>query len=229
MLDLVRASQDNPQDGIVVKLVVSLLQLSKMAVNQTGEREVLEAVGRCLGEIGPLDFSTIAVQHSKDTPYTKAYGLPEDRELQWTLIMLTALNNTLVEDSVKIRSAAATCLKNILATKTGHIFWENHKTSADPMLTYLQPFRASRKKFLELPQFVKEDALEGLDDVNLWVPQSESHDIWIKTLTCAFLDSGGIKSEILQLLKPMCESQRTFSDAVWIKNHKEPCSLLSTT
>jgi hypothetical protein len=32
---------DNPQDGIVVKLVVSLLQLSKMAVNQTGEREVL--------------------------------------------------------------------------------------------------------------------------------------------------------------------------------------------
>lgn len=57
-----------------------------------------EAVGRCLGEIGPLDFSTIAVQHSKDTPYTKAYGLPEDRELQWTLIMLTALNNTLVED-----------------------------------------------------------------------------------------------------------------------------------
>ena len=48
--------------------------------------------------------------------------------------------------SVTIRSAAATCLKNILATKTGHIFWENYKTSADPMLTYLQPFRASKKK-----------------------------------------------------------------------------------
>lgn len=210
MLDLLRASQDNPQDGIVVKLVVSLLQLSKMAVNQTGEREVLEAVGRCLGEIGPLDFSTIAVQHNKDVSYTKAYGLPEDRELQWTLIMLTALNNTLVEDSVKIRSAAATCLKNILATKIGHIFWENYKTSADPMLTYLQPFRTSRKKFLEVPRSVKEDVLEGLDAVNLWVPQSESHDIWIKTLTCAFLDSGGINSEILQLLKPMCEVKTDF-------------------
>lgn len=57
-----------------------------------------EAVGRCLGEIGPLDFSTIAVQYSKDTSYTKADGSHEDRELQWTLIMLTALNNTLVED-----------------------------------------------------------------------------------------------------------------------------------
>ncbi|XP_021062119.1 serine-protein kinase ATM [Mus pahari] len=214
MLDLLKASQDNPQDGIVVKLVVSLLQLSKMAVNQTGEREVLEAVGRCLGEIGPLDFSTIAVQHNRDASYTKAYGLPEDRELQWTLIMLTALNNTLVEDSVKVRSAAATCLKNILATKTGHVFWENYKTSADPMLAYLQPFRTSRKKFLEVPRSVKEDVLEGLDDVNLWVPQSESHDIWIKTLTCAFLDSGGIKSEILQLLKPMCEVKTDFCQMV---------------
>lgn len=58
----------------------------------------VEAVGRCLGEIGPLDFSTIAVQHNKDTSFTKALGLPEDKELQWTLIMLTALNNTLVED-----------------------------------------------------------------------------------------------------------------------------------
>ncbi|KAH0500698.1 Serine-protein kinase ATM [Microtus ochrogaster] len=173
-----------------------------------------EAVGRCLGEIGPLDFSTIAVQHNKDTSYTKALGLPEDKELQWTLIMLTALNNTLVEDSVKVRSAAATCLKNILATKTGHSFWEAYKTSEDPMLIYLQPFRTSRKKFLEVPQFVKEGILEGLDDVNLWVPQSESHDIWIKTLTCAFLDSGGIKSEILQLLKPMCEVKPDFCQAV---------------
>ncbi|KAL6071582.1 hypothetical protein STEG23_024553, partial [Scotinomys teguina] len=214
MLELRRASQDNPQDGAVVKLVVSLLQLSRMAVNQTGEREVLEAVGRCLGEIGPLDFSTIAVQHNKDTAYTSAHGLPEDRGLQWTLIMLTALNNALVEDSVQVRSAAATCLKNILATKTGHSFWEHYKMSKDPLLTYLQPFRASRKKFLEVPRFVKEDVLEGLDDVNLWVPQSESHDIWIKTLTCAFLDSGGIKSEVLQLLKPMCEVKTDFCQTV---------------
>lgn len=51
-----------------------------------------------MGEIGPLDFSTIAVQHNKDTSYTKAHGLPEDKDLQWTLMMLTALNNALVED-----------------------------------------------------------------------------------------------------------------------------------
>lgn len=44
-----------------------------------------------------------------------------------------------------------------------------------------------------------------LDNPNLWIPQSGSHDVWIKTLTCALLESGGVKSEVLQLLKPLCE------------------------
>ncbi|XP_042538698.1 serine-protein kinase ATM [Dipodomys spectabilis] len=211
MMDLMKASQDNPHDGIVVKLVVSLLQLSKMAVNQTGEREVLEAVGSCLGEVGPIDFSTIAIQHSKDISYAKTL---EDKELEWTLLMLTYLNNTLVEDCVKVRSAAVTCLKNILATETGHRFWDIYKKTADPMLAYLQPFRTSRKKFLEVPRLDKECPLEYLDDTNLWIPQSENHDIWIKNLTCAFLDSGSIKSEILQLLKPMCEVKTDFCQTV---------------
>ncbi|XP_053449896.1 serine-protein kinase ATM isoform X2 [Nycticebus coucang] len=213
MMDLMRASQDNPQDGMV-KLVVNLLQLSKMAINHTGEREVLEAVGSCLGEVGPVDFSTIAIKHSKDTSYTKALELFEDKELQWTFIMLTYLNNTLVEDSVKVRSAAVTCLKNILATKTGHRFWEIYKMTTDPMLTYIQPFRTSRKKFLEVPRFDNESPLEYLDDINLWIPQSENHDTWIKTLTRAFLNSGGTKSEILQLLKPMCEVKADFCQTV---------------
>ncbi|XP_059563971.1 serine-protein kinase ATM isoform X4 [Myotis daubentonii] len=214
MVELMRASQGNPQDGIMVKLVVSLLQLSKMALNHTGEREVLEAVGSCLGEVGPVDFSTIAIQHSKDTSSIKALELFEDKELQWTLVMLTYLNNTLVEDCVKVRSATVTCLKNILATKTGHSFWEIYKTTTDPMLIYLHPFRTSRKKFLEVPRLDRESPLAGLDDTSLWIPQNESHDVWIKSLTCAFLDSGSIKSEILQLLKPLCEVKADFCQTV---------------
>nr|XP_031530715.1 serine-protein kinase ATM-like [Vicugna pacos] len=214
MMDLMRASQDNPRDGVMVKLVVGLLQLSKMAANHAGEKEVLEAVGSCLGEVGPVDFSTIAIQHNRDTSCTKALELFEDKELQWTFILLTYLNSTLIEDCVKVRSAAVTCLKSILGTKTGHSFWEMYKTTTDPMLTYLQPFRTSRKKFLEVPRLEKESPLEGLDDTNLWIPQSENHDVWIKTLTCAFLDSGGTKSEVLQLLKPMCEVKTDFCQTV---------------
>lgn len=57
-----------------------------------------EAVGSCLGELGPINFSTIAIQHNKDASYTKAFELLEDKDLRWTLIMVTHLNNTLVED-----------------------------------------------------------------------------------------------------------------------------------
>ncbi|KFV19193.1 Serine-protein kinase ATM, partial [Tauraco erythrolophus] len=41
MKDLLKNFQEKPEDSAVVKLVVSLLQLSKMAVNHTGEKAVL--------------------------------------------------------------------------------------------------------------------------------------------------------------------------------------------
>lgn len=86
------------QNGIF-EIRIFLLCVSSLSNNSTDKEFLyIEAVGRCLGEVGPIDFSTIAIQHSKDTSYTKALELFEDKELQWTLIMLTYLNNTLIED-----------------------------------------------------------------------------------------------------------------------------------
>ncbi|ETE61104.1 Serine-protein kinase ATM, partial [Ophiophagus hannah] len=93
-----------------------------------------EAVGSCLGEIGPINFSTIALQHSKNGSSSNACDLFEDRELH-----------------IEVRSAAAVCLKNILATKTGHTFSEMYKTKTDTMLKYLHPFRTSKKKNITGP------------------------------------------------------------------------------
>ncbi|XP_028903598.1 serine-protein kinase ATM isoform X1 [Ornithorhynchus anatinus] len=214
MKDLIKESQENPYGGVMVKLVGSLLQLAKMGVNHTGERQVLEAVGSCLGEVGPIDFSTIALQHRKDASYSKALDLFENKELQWAFVMLMLLNNTLVEDSVKVRSAAVACLKNILATKTGHEFWEVYKTTADPMLMYLQPFRTSKKRFLEVPRIERDNPWESLDDLSLWIPQNGDHEHWIRVLTCTLLDSGGVTSDVLQLLKPMCEVKTDFCQNV---------------
>lgn len=56
-----------------------------------------------------------------------------------------------------------------------------------------------------MPGKVRETPPEDLDRTTLWIPHSESHEIWIKTLTCALLDSGMITSEILLLLKPLCQ------------------------
>ncbi|KAM9602488.1 serine-protein kinase ATM isoform 2-T2 [Morphnus guianensis] len=205
MKDLLKNFQEKPEDSVVVKLVVSLLQLSKMAVNHTGEKAVLEAVGSCLGEIGPMDFSTIALQRAENVLDSKAVDLLEDRKLQCVFIMLTQINIALTDNCIDVRAAAVSCLKNILATKSGTEFWEVYKNKADPMLIYLQPFRMSRKTFFVVPANDMEAPLESLDDTNLWIPLGESHETWIKRLTSSILDSGGVQNEVLQLMKPLCE------------------------
>ncbi|NP_001081968.1 ATM serine/threonine kinase L homeolog [Xenopus laevis] len=212
--ELVRDCQGTPQDSVIASLVVNLLQLSKNAVHQSNGKEVLEAVGSCLGELGPIDFSTIALQHKKDSVYLKADKVFEEKELQCVLVMLTLINNALTDHRIQVRSAAATCLKNILATKTGAMFWEACKDKGEPMLLYLQPFRAPKKKFLEVEEIQREGALESLDDPGIWIPQNENHESWIKHLTCTLLESGGVKSEVLLLLKPMCEVKADFCQAV---------------
>ncbi|KAF7250787.1 Serine-protein kinase ATM, partial [Varanus komodoensis] len=168
------------------------------------------AVGRCLGEIGPINFSTTALQHSKTVPCSSTVNLFEDRELQWVFIMVTLINNALI-DHIEIRSAAAACLKNILATETGHAFWEICKSKEDTMLVYLHPFRLPKKK---VPEKARETPSEDLDNANLWIPQSESHEDWIKNLTCALLDSGEVKCEVLLLLKPLCKVQTDFCQTI---------------
>lgn len=48
-----------------------------------------------------------------------------------------------------MRTAAALCVKNLLAAQAGVDFWEKHKASQDPLLAYLNPFRKAKKKVAE--------------------------------------------------------------------------------
>ncbi|KAM8974926.1 serine-protein kinase ATM [Pelodytes ibericus] len=214
MKDLVRDSKENPQDSVIAKLVVNLLQLCKCAVQHENGREVLDAVGSCLGELGPIDFSTIALQHRKDPVYCKAMEVFEDKDLQCVLVTLTLINNAMTDHCIQVRSAAVTSLKNILATKTGSRFWEAYKDSGDPMLAYLQPFRIPKKKSLEVEDVLRDGSPDILDDVMVWIPQNGSHESWLKKLTCSLLDSGAVKSEVLLLLRPMCQVKVDFCQAV---------------
>ncbi|KAM9320664.1 serine-protein kinase ATM [Gastrophryne carolinensis] len=215
MKSLAHDFQGNPQDNVIAKLVLSLLQLSKNAAHFDNGKDILEATGSCLGELGPVDFCTIALQPQKDLLSGQTLAVFEDKDLQCVLVTLTLINNTLTDQCIHVRSAAATCLKNILATKTGYQFWESYKDSGDLMLVYLQPFRSPKKKFPDTED--PHDApcqMEPLNDLSLWIPQNVYHEAWIKKLACSLLESGGVKSEVLLLLKPMCEVKADFCQAV---------------
>ncbi|XP_072119204.1 serine-protein kinase ATM isoform X1 [Mobula birostris] len=214
---LLKECQDDPASSVLVKLVVNLLQLCKSAICHPAGKDILEAAGKCLGEMGPIDFSTIALQHKKDEFHFKAMELLKENDFKLVFILLSVINNALIDQCIDVRYAAAKCAKNILATQAGFQFWELSKKNPngpDPMLMYLQPFRTPKKKASESPVVSRSSPSEKLDDGCLWIPQGANHDTWVKTLTCALLDSGGVKSEVLQLIKPLCEVKADFCQMV---------------
>uniref|UniRef100_A0A674EVG6 non-specific serine/threonine protein kinase n=1 Tax=Salmo trutta TaxID=8032 RepID=A0A674EVG6_SALTR len=208
---LLRECLVDPAESVLVLLVLNLLQLCKLAANHPGGRDILEAAGSCLGELGPVDFSTITLLHGKDQLSARAVSLFPQVEPQWLYIILNCINNALTHHCIEVRQAAVQSLKGILATQAGADFWEIHKDNRDPMLAYLNPFRSTKKKVGEEVSLVARERLESQD---LWVPEAGGHKVWLKTLCMVLLDSGGVRSEALLLSRPMCLVKTDFCQRV---------------
>uniref|UniRef100_A0A6Q2X7D8 non-specific serine/threonine protein kinase n=1 Tax=Esox lucius TaxID=8010 RepID=A0A6Q2X7D8_ESOLU len=194
--------ESDPADSVLVQLVLNLLHLCKLAANHPSGRNILEAAGSCLGELGPVDLSTIALLHGKDQLDARAVSLYSAIEPQCLFIILNCINNALTHHwyTIYCRKAAAQCLKDILATQAGMEFWEVHKDNRDSMLAYLNPFRSIKKKVGPMSS----EAREQLEKPHLWVPEAGGHKTWLKTLCTVLLDSGGVRNEALLLSRPLC-------------------------
>ncbi|XP_051534451.1 serine-protein kinase ATM isoform X2 [Myxocyprinus asiaticus] len=207
---LLRECHADPASCVLVKLVLNLLQLCKIAANHPGGRDILEAVGRCLGELGPVNLSTIALHHGKDQLYAKAAHLFLDVPLQWIFIILNCMDNALTHHSIVVRQAAGMCLKDILATQSGLEFGEIYKSTRDPMLAYLNPFRSAKRRERTMTVEVSSESRDRLDCPDLWLVQPGGHKDWLKNLCMALLDSGGVQNETLLLTRPLCEVKTDF-------------------
>uniref|UniRef100_M4AR83 Serine-protein kinase ATM n=1 Tax=Xiphophorus maculatus TaxID=8083 RepID=M4AR83_XIPMA len=192
----------NPTDSVLVKLVLSLLQLCKLAASHPGGIDIL-AAGSCLGELGPVDFSTIALLHGRDPLYDRAASLFVSNDLQHLYIILNCMNDALIQQ-IEVRRAAAQCVKNILATQSGVDFWDRHKDNRDPMLAYLNPFRTAKNKVAAVTAEESSEAKRKLESQEFWTPQAGAHQAWLKALCTALLDSGGVRREALLLSRPLC-------------------------
>ncbi|XP_019950752.2 serine-protein kinase ATM [Paralichthys olivaceus] len=202
--DLLKECHSDPSDSVLVKLVLSLLQLCKLAANQSGGADILEAAGSCLGELGPVDFSTIALLQGRDPLFEKAMSLFTSTESQRLYIILNCMNDSLTQQRIEVKQAAAQCVKNILTTQSGVDFWEQHKDNRDSMLAYLNPFRKAKSKVVAVSAVASSEAREKLESQECWIPQAGGHKAWLKALCTALLDSGGVKSEALLLSRPLC-------------------------
>ncbi|XP_031608533.1 serine-protein kinase ATM isoform X2 [Oreochromis aureus] len=202
--ELLKECHADASDSVLVKLVLNLLQLCKLAAGHPGGADIQEAAGSCLGELGPVDLSNIALLHGRDPLYEKAVSLFESTESQCLYIVFNCMNDALTQQQIEVRRAAAQCLKNILATQSGVDFWEQHKGNRDPMLTYLNPFRTAKNKVAAVAAKESTEARGNLKSQEFWIPQAGSHKSWLKALCTALLDSGGVKCEALLLSRPLC-------------------------
>ncbi|XP_063061017.1 serine-protein kinase ATM [Engraulis encrasicolus] len=214
MKRLLKECHDDPSSSVLVRLVLSLLQLGKVAVNLPGGNDVLEAIGSCLGEMGPVNLSTIALHHGKDEEYRRAAELFSEPEPQWIFIVLSLINKALIHHRIEVRQAAAECVKAILASQSGVQFWDMYKEHRDPMLIYLSPFRTAKKKEDAVRPEGGSDGRERLDREELWLPLPGQHEEWLRGLCVALLDSGGVRSEALLLTKPLCQVHTDFCQHV---------------
>ncbi|XP_061537263.1 serine-protein kinase ATM isoform X2 [Phycodurus eques] len=202
--ELVKECHAEPTNNILVKLVLNLLQLCKMATNHPTGADILEAAGSSLGELGPVDLSTIALLHGRDPLYEKAVTLFPSTDSQCVYIILNCINDALTHQRIEVRKAATQSMKDILATPSGINFWEQHKQSRDPMLAYLNPFRKANKKVATVSAEESSGAREKLENQDLWISQMSSHTVWLKSLCATLLDSGGVKFESFLLSRPLC-------------------------
>lgn len=195
---------------ILVNLVLNLLQLCKIAANHPGGGDIMKAAGRCLGELGPVDLSSIALHHGKDQLYARAAKLFHNVPHQWIFIILNSMDNALTNHSIAVRQTAGLCLKDILATQSGIEFGEIHKSKRDPLLAYLNPFRSSKKREPIMAMDVTPESRDRLTSADLWLMQPDGHKDWLKNLCMALLDSGGVRNEALLLTRPLCEVKTDF-------------------
>ncbi|KAM8905494.1 serine-protein kinase ATM [Spinachia spinachia] len=203
--ELLKECHAEPTDSVLVRLVLGLMQLCKLAANHPEGADILEAAGSCLGELGPVDFSTIALLHGRDPLYKKAVSLFDSTESQCLYVVLNCMNDALTQQRIEVRQAAAQCLKSVLATRSGVAFWEQHKDNRDPLLAYINPFRKAKEKVAVLTAEASgQAAREKLVSQQFWIPRAGGHKAWLKGLCTALLDSGGVRSEVLLLSRPLC-------------------------
>nr|XP_020455917.1 serine-protein kinase ATM [Monopterus albus] len=201
---LLKECHADPTDSVLVKLVLSLLQLCKLAGSHPGGANILEAAGSCLGELGPVDFSTIALLHGRDPLYEKAESRFTSTDSRCLFIILSCMNDALTQQRIEVRRAAAQCVKNILAAQSGVDFWEQNKDSQDHMLIYLNPFRKAKSMVMAVSAEDRSKARERLEEQKFWIPQAVGHKAWLKALCATLLDSGGVRSEALLMSRPLC-------------------------
>eukprot|EP00058_Branchiostoma_floridae_P018809 XP_002604298.1 hypothetical protein BRAFLDRAFT_88587 [Branchiostoma floridae] len=226
-LAAISRGQQRGETDILSQLVCTLInfcfQTSSQDVSssQDAAQNVLqEEVGLCLGEIGAVDLTAIALKHgAQKTSAAKAMQVfRHDSTMQRTCVIMHLLDEYLLDEDVDVVAAAGQCLKMILSTAAAGTEWYRHYKEGlkeeGTLLCYLQPFKLQKRK-LPLPPVktcTDSEFTSVFGRASLWIPEPGCHGNWITELVCSLIDSGAIQDEVLRLLTPVCKVKVDFCE-----------------
>ncbi|KAK6170767.1 hypothetical protein SNE40_019079 [Patella caerulea] len=202
-----------------VSILHSLVRRLLVLLQSGNVEEKMEAA-KCLGVIGPVDLSVLALSQQPARRGLRealtVYDFDPDREKYCRIFH--QLDQYLCDPSIDIVKCAGEVLKNMLATKTGINFSTEYKdrmSDKDYLFHYLQPFRTKKKFTITVSPPISVDKFVAvIDKEDLWIPSSTDHDIWITNLTCDLLKSESIHDDLLYLLHPLCSLKPDLCDLV---------------
>uniref|UniRef100_A0A8C4PVY2 Uncharacterized protein n=1 Tax=Eptatretus burgeri TaxID=7764 RepID=A0A8C4PVY2_EPTBU len=111
-----------------------------------------------------------------------------------------------------VRSAAANCLRAVLATTAGEATWSSRLNKTlpcnDPLLKFLIPFRVSRKQL----KSSKEIDSKNIDHDGK-PREAACHErlSWLQREAVHLISMGWVQDQILKLLAPICEASHDLS------------------
>nr|ACG68443.1 ataxia telangiectasia mutated protein [Branchiostoma floridae] len=225
-LAAISRGQQRGETDILSQLVCTLInfccQTSSQDVSssQDAAQNILqEEVGLCLGEIGAVDLTAIALKHgAQKTSAAKAMQVfSHDSTMQRTCVIMHLLDEYLLDEDVDVVAAAGQCLKMILSTAAGTEWYRHYKEGLKEegtLLCYLQPFKLQKRK-LPLPPVktcIDSEFTSVFGRASLWIPEPGCHSNWITELVCSLIDSGAVQDEVLRLLTPVCKVKVDFCE-----------------
>ncbi|CAM1304006.1 ATM (predicted) [Pycnogonum litorale] len=189
-----------------------MYKLIRLATQQNDKEVSIEAC-RCLGDIGPVDLSSVVLMSEQVIRHSKFHMFP-DYQSYHMYTVLKSLNTLLVDADYMVKHAAGSVLKHILTISSVSVYLSSSEDEEiRDIYPYIKPF-IIKNKSVQKPTFDIRNACDVIGNELLWMPNHDDHNRWITELVCTLIMSGAVNDEVLNLVEPVCRVNVEFCEEI---------------
>lgn len=210
-----RHVMEDISSSVLHKLICVLIHICNYE-----KSEIQKLAIECLGELGPIDLSTIILQPS-------AYFQEEEKISKITnfinaktqykcyFVIFDLLNDLLQDKRINVVCATSEVLKNILRTKSGREFLSFYKeNNIGSNHLYFHPFFDKKIPVMKMCTTQNNEFIRKITDESLWSPDNSNYEEWLTQLVINLLKANISEDEVIQQLEPVCIIEIRFCEKI---------------